>query len=93
MKRIVNNFLEDKDPEASISVGADIKKINCCFKIIKDYYVEIKNTKPAPQTSPPNTNNSANSTVTIVDASRYDNKETKELKETLKQRDNEISNF
>ncbi len=29
--------------------------------------------------------------ITIVDSSHYDTKETKELKETLRQRDNEIS--
>ncbi len=29
--------------------------------------------------------------ITIVDSSHYDSKETKELKETLRQRDNEIS--
>ena len=34
---------------------------------------------------------SAAPNITIVDSSHYDSKETKELKETLKQRDHEIS--
>jgi hypothetical protein len=80
-----------------MNLGADMKKINFCFKIIKDYYVDIK-TKSKQQTpqqsiiSNNTTGASNNQSITIVDASHYDNKETKDLKDLLKQRDNEISN-
>ena len=78
-----------------MNVGADMKKINFCFKIIKDYYVDVK-TKSKQQTSQQevvssNSAGTSNSSITIVDASHYDNKETKDLKDLLKQRDNEIS--
>ena len=69
-----------------------MKKINFCFKTIKEYYIELKNNSKAAQQHQQNkiSSTSANS-ITIVDASHYDNKETKDLKEVLKQRDNEIS--
>lgn len=78
-----------------MNLGADMKKINFCFKIIKEYYVDVK-TKSKQQV--PQTNailnglqSANNASITIVDASHYDNKETKDLKDLLKQRDNEIS--
>lgn len=70
-----------------------MKKINFCFKIIKDYYVELKTKSKQHQQQQQNQNTprAATNSITIVDASHYDNKETKDLKEILKQRDNEIS--
>jgi len=91
LKRIVTDFLEDKEPDAAISVGADMRKINFCFKVLKDYYLEIKS-KPvsAPVTSKPPVGANA-AQIQLVDSSHYDSKEMKSLKDTLKQRDNEIT--
>jgi hypothetical protein len=77
-----------------MDVGADMKKINFCFKIIKDYYIDLK-TKPKQENSAitNTTTNATTNSITIVDSSHYDNKETKDLKDLLKQRDNEISLF
>lgn len=63
-----------------------MKKINFCFKTIKDFYLEIKK---RPVTT--NTITHQPNEIKIVDSSHYDSKEMKDLKDTLKQRDNEIS--
>ena len=77
---------------ASLNVGADMRKINFCFKFLKELYSQMSKAKPnpAPVHSGANSSN-AQPNITIVDASHYDTKETRDLKETLRQRDNEIS--
>ena len=83
--------MDDRDLEnASLNVGADMRKINFCFRFLKELYLQMAKMKSVPSNSqlvnsnlPPN--------ITIVDSSHYDTKETKDLKETLRQRDNEIS--
>lgn len=85
--------MDDRDLEnASLNVGADMRKINFCFRFLKELYLQMTKMKSVPSNSqlvnsnlPPN--------ITIVDSSHYDTKETKDLKETLRQRDNEISRF
>ena len=93
---MTQRFLEDKDIEGSnLNVGADMRKINYCFKFIKELYLQSFNNKsklPAITNAPSNnSNNNSAPNITIVDSSHYDSKETKDLKETLKQRDHEIS--
>jgi hypothetical protein len=98
LKLLTQRFLEDKDMEgSSLNVGADMRKINFCFKFIKELYLQVgsKSKMLALNNLPANNSNNINSNsapnITIVDSSHYDSKETKELKETLKQRDHEIS--
>ena len=103
MKLLTQRFLEDRDIEsANLNVGADMRKINFCFKHLKDLYLQsssksktlaISNTAANASSSNSRDMNtsSAAPNITIVDSSHYDSKETKELKETLKQRDHEIS--
>jgi hypothetical protein len=90
---MLQRYLEDKETDASLNVGADMRKINFCFKYLKDIYLQAVKSKQSssPQSSSSSTAHQSN-TVTIVDASHYDSKEMKDLKETLRQRDNEISN-
>jgi len=89
----VQRYLDDRDIDAPVlNVGADMRKINFCFKLLKDFYNGKSGgggNKPVQE----NLNNSLGGqpNITIVDASLYDSKETKDLKETLRQRDNEIS--
>lgn len=86
LKILTQRYLEDTDNDSSLNVGADMRKINFCFKFLKDLYIHLlAKSKIAPVSG------SANANVTIVDASHYDSKELKDLKDTLKQRDNEIS--
>lgn len=35
LKHMIKTYIEDKDPEASLSVGADMRKINVSFKLFK----------------------------------------------------------
>lgn len=100
LKLLCQRFLDDRDIDAPcLNVGADMRKINFSFKYLKElHHSQSKGTGQN------NSNNNSNSSqnqqggrqqpnITIVDASLYDSKETKDLKETLKQRDNEISTF
>lgn len=89
LKILVQRYLEDRDTDSTINVGADMRKINYCFKLIKDLYIQILAKSKNLNSSNSNSNLPAN--VTIVDASHYDSKELKDLKDTLRQRDNEIS--
>lgn len=97
LKQLVQRFLDDKELDSvTLNVGADMRKINFCFKFLKELHHQL--VKAAKST---NSNNSISSTtsnasniqpnITIVDSSHYDSKELKDLKETLRQRDNEIS--
>ncbi len=98
LRILVQRFLDDRDLDAPcLNVGADMRKINFSFKYLKELYHSNQttgNNKFKQMNSNNNTNSNSQSVqpnITIVDASIYDSKETKELKETLKQRDNEIS--
>ena len=86
LRTLVHRFLEDRDVEASLSIGADMRKINFCFKYLKELYTQVSKSKQQQQQP-----NQQQATVKLVETSLYDNKETKDLKETLKQRDLEIS--
>lgn len=73
--------------EATLKIGADMRKINFCFQYLKELYF-VQHGKTKQQTGSPQQQQPS---VTLVESSFYDTKETKDLKETLKQRDNEIS--
>ena len=88
---LVTRYLEDRDVDATLNVGADMRKINYCFRYFKELYNQLM--ESSKQTTKNNNNQQQQqASVTIVDASHYDSKEMKDLKDTLKQRDNEISN-
>ena len=84
----VTQYLEDRDADAALSIGVDMRKINFCFKFIKELYLKSKASSVAKAISNNPSNTAAS--ITIVDSSHYDSKEMKDLKETLRQRDNEI---
>lgn len=102
LKLLCQRFLDDRDIDAPcLNVGADMRKINFAFKHLKDLHHSQSKGGGGGNN---NANNNSNQNqgkqgggqqpnITIVDASLYDSKETKDLKETLKQRDNEISNL
>lgn len=98
LKQLIKRFIDDRDIDAApLNVGADMRKINFCFKHLKEIYHNMPSAG-ASSANKPNGNSSGSQNgsgggqpnITIVDASLYDSKETKDLKETLKQRDNEI---
>ncbi|XP_032228213.2 kinesin-like protein KIF6 isoform X2 [Nematostella vectensis] len=84
LRRLVNSFIEDPDPDAALSVGADMRKIDFCFKLLKEHVLErpTKSSTPSQRSqSQPNEDSSYLGHQT----------ETSKLKELIKQRDNEIS--
>ena len=76
--------------DAALKIGADMRKINFCFRHLKELYMAQFN--KASKTTGVGYQQQQPSSVTVLESSFYDSKETKDLKDTLKQRDNEISN-
>lgn len=74
--------------EVTLNIGADMRKINYCFRYLKEIYLSQLN-KPVSKLGP--SGQQQQQSVTVLESSFYDSKETKDLKDTLKQRDNEIS--
>ncbi|XP_067841264.1 kinesin-like protein KIF6 isoform X3 [Heptranchias perlo] len=46
LEELINIFLEDTDPEASLEVGADMRKIQHCFQRLKCLVNEMKRSSP-----------------------------------------------
>ncbi|CAF3338715.1 unnamed protein product [Rotaria sp. Silwood1] len=84
----VKVYLADTDNEATLNVGADMRKIDQCYRAFKKLYLELQ--EQAKTASTQSTKNSQPIYITH-DISPYDSKEVKELKEIIKLRDNEIS--
>ena len=89
-------YLDDKDPEAILETGPDLRKILACFKFLKGFYIEsTKGAKSLPSSERNSPQQQAilhEATKThVVPMSAYDSKELQELKQVLKQRDNEIN--
>ncbi|KAK6182753.1 hypothetical protein SNE40_010365 [Patella caerulea] len=78
----ISNYINDSDPEAILCVGADMRKIHTCFKILKRHISERPSSKKS--SSPPRE-------ATPVDTGPYNNSENQRLKELVLQRDNEIN--
>ncbi|CAG2216037.1 KIF6_9 [Mytilus edulis] len=83
-KYAVDNYLADNDKESTLDIGADMRKIQYCYSLLKQMVQE----KPkvveveAQQRSP---------SYTDVDTGPYRDSENGRLKELILQRDNEIS--
>jgi kinesin family protein 6/9 len=93
LRALVNVYLDDRDVDAVLSVGADMRKINFCFKVLKELYVQLRTSGAlnASKAVSQQQQQQQPTSITIMDSSHYDTKEMKDLKETLRQRDNEIS--
>ncbi|RMX61147.1 hypothetical protein pdam_00016689 [Pocillopora damicornis] len=86
LRRMVKSYIEDSDPESSLSVGADMRKINYCFQLLKNHVSEKskQNPSPPPQRTP--------AIDGVLDSSYLGNHtEVNKLKELIRQRDNEIN--
>ncbi|CAG2221785.1 KIF6_9 [Mytilus edulis] len=83
-KYAVDNYLADNDKESTLDIGADMRKIQYCYSLLKQMVQE----KPkvveveAQQRSP---------SYTDVDTGPYRDSENGRLKELILQRDNEIN--
>jgi kinesin family protein 6/9 len=91
LRFLVQTYLDDRDVDSALSVGADMRKINFCFKYLKEVYMQLKASVALSASKALASSSNQPASITIVDSSHYDSKEMKDLKETLRQRDNEIS--
>ncbi|XP_028398655.1 kinesin-like protein KIF6 isoform X2 [Dendronephthya gigantea] len=84
LKYMIKTYIEDKDPESSLLVGADMRKINLSFKLFKGHVLDRK---------PSNSPDTARSNGSLQRDNSYlsDQNEATKLKELIHQRDNEIS--
>lgn len=81
----VRIYLEDNDPESALSVGADMRKINCCFTYLKEFYRKKAAVNESSLIS-------SRQEVDRADSNYLSNvTEVKKLKEFILQRDNEIN--
>ncbi|XP_069118141.1 kinesin-like protein KIF6 [Argopecten irradians] len=79
----VEQYLEDTDPDGILSIGADMRKIQTCFRILKKHVLEKPAVtevirSPHPEAPPP-------------DTGPYSDAENSKLKDLVQQRDNEIN--
>ncbi|XP_077198055.1 kinesin-like protein KIF6 isoform X3 [Paroedura picta] len=79
----INNFLEDMDPESTLDVGADMRKIKYCFCHLKRL---LKDAKPCE-----NALLASDIPEDKVGNISFGTGEIKKLKDLLQQRDNEIN--
>jgi kinesin family protein 6/9 len=91
LRFLVQTYLDDRDVDSALSVGADMRKINFCFNYFKEMYTQLRNSGALNASKAVSSSNNQAASIQIVDSSHYDSKEMKDLKETLRQRDNEIS--
>ncbi|XP_072266412.1 kinesin-like protein KIF6 [Pyxicephalus adspersus] len=79
----IHNFLEDGDPESSLDIGADMRKIHYCFALLKRLFRDKKQSDI--RISSPET------TRERLGFSDARPEEIKKLRDLLQQRDNEIN--
>ncbi|KAJ7369834.1 Kinesin- protein 6 [Desmophyllum pertusum] len=87
LRRMVKSYIEDGDSDSALSVGADMRKINYCFQLLKSHVLDKskKNPSPPPQSRTPAIDG-------VFDNSYLGNHtEVNKLKELIRQRDNEIN--
>ncbi|XP_037550496.1 kinesin-like protein KIF6 [Nematolebias whitei] len=82
LEELVKAFINDPDPDVTLSLGPDMRKIQRCFSLLKSMLLDKqgeRNVRSELQHSPTGRKESVNTTEVAT------------LKEMLKQRDNEIS--
>ncbi|KAK3093383.1 hypothetical protein FSP39_014832 [Pinctada imbricata] len=89
-KEAVAAYIADSDPEAILSIGADMRKIQACFAILKKHILEKP---PSSHRETPRRSPVQEYSAPPPDTSPYSNTENNRLKELVQQRDNEISIF
>ncbi|XP_077994037.1 kinesin-like protein KIF6 [Glandiceps talaboti] len=90
LNELIKYYLEDTDVESTLNLGADMRKINFAFRVMKGM---ILDRKPAQNTSnrPQEREEEEEKEELSFVPTPTDNKDVKKLKEIIKQRDNEIN--
>uniref|UniRef100_A0A3Q2QF69 Kinesin family member 6 n=1 Tax=Fundulus heteroclitus TaxID=8078 RepID=A0A3Q2QF69_FUNHE len=87
LEELVKAFLTDPDPDVTLSLGPDMRKIQRCFLLLKSMILDKKSAKAGHSERQQSlTGSSENAQLLNVSAA-----EVAKLNEMLKQRDNEIS--
>ncbi|XP_054470457.1 kinesin-like protein KIF6 [Anoplopoma fimbria] len=87
LEELVKAYLEDPDPDVTLSLGPDMRKIQHCFTLLKIMIMDKQsggNRHSDGQASPA-------ATVAVIQESHHCAAEVTKLKEMMTQRDNEIS--
>uniref|UniRef100_A0A3Q2ZM31 Kinesin family member 6 n=1 Tax=Kryptolebias marmoratus TaxID=37003 RepID=A0A3Q2ZM31_KRYMA len=85
LEELVKAFLNDTDPDVTLSLGPDMRKIQRCFSFLKSMFLDNQSERNVCSKQQPSP------TGNREDASIVSTSEVAKLKEILKQRDNEIS--
>ncbi|XP_078503456.1 kinesin-like protein KIF6 [Lissotriton helveticus] len=80
LEELMKTFLEDTDPECTLDVGADMRKIQHCFKNLKRMLTGTRIPDPAPE-----------DTQDKSPHSPREREDVQKLRDLLQQRDNEIN--
>uniref|UniRef100_A0A8C9YPQ8 Kinesin family member 6 n=1 Tax=Sander lucioperca TaxID=283035 RepID=A0A8C9YPQ8_SANLU len=79
LEELVKAFLNDSDPDVTLSLGPDMRKIQFCFSLLKVIYLHDGQASPA-----------ATVREAVIQDSNHSAVEMTRLKEMMAQRDNEI---
>lgn len=82
-KYALDNYLADNDSESTLDVGADMRKIQYCYSLLKQMVLEKPKTVEVETQRMPS--------MSDVDTGPYRDSENSRLKELILQRDNEIN--
>uniref|UniRef100_A0A8C0B2Y5 Kinesin-like protein n=1 Tax=Buteo japonicus TaxID=224669 RepID=A0A8C0B2Y5_9AVES len=82
LDELLETFLEDNDPDSTLDVGADMRKIKYCFIHVKVFLLNIDGSAAGTEN---------NLKTFTVEKCQKKLEELKKLKELLQQRDNEIN--
>lgn len=80
LEELMKTFLEDSDPECTLDVGADMRKIQYCFKNLKRMLTGTRVPDPAPENTQDKSPHSPG-----------EKEDVQKLRDLLQQRDNEIN--
>lgn len=90
-REAVSAYLTDTDPDAILSIGADMRKIQACFSILKKFFLDQPKVKEVERTPRSARSENFGPPPEPPDTGPYSNTENNRLKELVQQRDNEIN--
>lgn len=90
-REAVSAYLTDTDPDAILSIGADMRKIQACFSILKKFVLDQPKVKEVERTPRSARSENFGPPPEPPDTGPYSNTENNRLKELVQQRDNEIN--
>nr|XP_022332099.1 kinesin-like protein KIF6 [Crassostrea virginica] len=90
-REAVSAYITDTDPDAILSIGADMRKIQACFSILKKLVIDQPKVKEVERTPRSVRGDNSGPPPEPPDTGPYSDTENNRLKELVQQRDNEIN--